>query len=301
MSYNIAVLGCYRIVVTMETGVVYIGDFTLHDVGAGSKRCYVRDILVHTDPGQDKPVIIIADGENKELRTYDLSSWQCVSQCTTPDRPVCLYVSDGDAYLQCRDGSLYHILSVRPLTMSKPPHGFVPWADYYNCISHLGPGRLVGVSSNPPRVIHIVDLHGQYISDRTYGEYRFTEPRGVVCAGQRVVVTGRGVGRCLGREWKDRFRVVCLEESAWRVWIFQWIHNVSGYTHTPVIAPGGGTVIVPCGNPDRIISLSLETGAVLQQVDVAPGCPKLGCGTCVYGGSLLVGCGNVVVEFSLQG
>jgi hypothetical protein len=281
------------------------GDFIQHDVSGGSKRCWVNDMLVHTDPGQDMPVIIIADGRNKELRTFDLSSWQCVSQCTMPATPTrCLYESDGAAYLYCGYGSLYHILSAQPLTISTSPHGRVTWEEgEYTCVSHLGPGRLVAVSPDPPAV-HVINIHGRQLADSTTcGEYRFTEPHRVVCAGRRVVVSGEGEGRCLGRELDNGERVVCLEESAGS-WSVQWMHDVvSGYPLTPVISPGGGTVIVPCnGSGGSIVSLSLETGAIVQQVDVSPGCPTKGWGNCIYGGRLLVGCegAGVVVEFSIQ-
>jgi hypothetical protein len=278
----------------MET--VSSGDFIQHEVSVGNKGRYVEHILVHTDPGQDKPAIITADFANNELRTYDLTSWQCVSQCTTPARPMCLYESDGGAYVHCVDGSLYNISSIRPLTISTSPHGHVTGVKYYDCISHLGPGRLVAVFKLIPAV-HVIDLYGRQLADlTTCGGYRFTDPCSVVCGGGRVVVTGEGKGCC-------RSRVVCMEESAGS-WSVRWMHDVvGGYTRIPVITPGGGTVIVPCqGYPDCIVSLSLETGAVLQEVDVAPGCPVLGRGTCVYGESLQVGCGQeVVVEFSLQG
>jgi hypothetical protein len=290
----------------METGVVSSGNFIKHDVSGGRNTVEVLDILVH--PGQDKPVIIIADNQNNELRTYDLTSWQCVSQCTTPDMPMCLYESDGDVYLHCWDGSLYNILSVRPLTITTSPHGHVTGKEYYYCISHLGSGRLVAISPEPLSAVHVIDLHGRQFTDlTTCGGYSFTGPCGVVCDGRRVVVTGRGEGSCLGREWANRDRVVCLEESA-GTWSVQWMHDVDVVDvilRTPIIiAPGGGTVIVPCyWYPDRIVRLSLETGAVVQRVHVAPGCPDLGMGTCVYGGSLLVGCGEtgVVVEFSILG
>jgi hypothetical protein len=166
-------------------------------------------MLVHTDP-QDKPVIVIAivDGENNGLGTFDLSSWQCVSQCTTPDMPWCLYESDGAAYLHCRDGSLHHISSVLPLTISKSPQGQVTVVEYYNCISHLGPGRLVAVSNLPPSV-HVIDPNGRQLADlSTCGLYKFTYPCGVVCGGGRVVVTAHGEGSCLGREWQYGRRVV---------------------------------------------------------------------------------------------
>jgi hypothetical protein len=71
--------------------------------------------------------------------------------------------------------------------------------------------------------------------------------RGVVCGGSRLVVTAEGEGTCLGREWENRGRVVCLEESKGS-WSVQWMHDVADlYPRTPVITPGGGTVIVPCG------------------------------------------------------
>jgi hypothetical protein len=290
----------------MET--VSSGVFIRHGVSGDNNGCNVIDILVHTDPGQDKPVIIIADMENNELRTFDLSSWQCVSHCTTPSiswclyKQWCLYESDGDVYLHCCNGSLYNISSVRPLTISTSPNGHIPGVTCYYYISHLGPGRLVAVCPFPPAV-HVIDLHGRTITDiTTCGGYRFRMSRGVVCGGGRVVVTGKGFGSCLGREWEKEERVVCIEESAGS-WSVQWMHDVvDGYTRTPVITSGGGTVIVPCGHPDRIVSLSLETGAGVQQVDVAQGCPKLRLGTCISGKSLLVGCGRAgVVEFSLQG
>jgi hypothetical protein len=172
--------------------IVSSGDFIQHDVSRDSRACWVTDMLVHTNPGQDKPVIIIADDSNNELRTYDLTSWQCVSQCTTPTTPSCLYESDGDAYLHCEDGSLYHIVSVRPLTISTSPHAHVTRVEYYNCISHLGPGRLVAVSDSPPS-LHLIDLHGHQLDDLTRcGGYNFTGQYGVVCAGRRVVVSGGG-------------------------------------------------------------------------------------------------------------
>jgi hypothetical protein len=301
----------------METGIVSSGNFIQH--ATTRDRSYGRGILlVH------KPVIIIADDMNKELKTYDLTSWQCVSQCTTPSHPLCLYESDGDVSLYCSDGSLYNISSVQPLTISTSPHGHVTGvkcssssfyrfrlalrlarrrtACSYWCISHLGPGRLVAVSSFPSSV-HVITPDGRQLADlTTCGGYRFTKPIGVVCGGGRVVVTGECEDPCLGREWEDEYRVVCIGESA-GTWSVQWMHHVaSGYPYTPVITPGGGTVIVPCnGSPGCIVSLSMDTGAVIQQVDVAPGCPELGMGTCVYDGSLLVGCwGTYVVEFSLQ-
>jgi hypothetical protein len=275
------------------------GDFIQHDVIGDGNACWVIDMLVHTDPGQDKPVIIMADSRNEELRTYDLTSWQCVSQCTTASRPWCMYESDGGAYVQCEYGSLYRIVSVRPLTLST--HGHVTGVECYDCISHLGSGRLVAVSPHKPAV-HIIDLHGRQLADlTTCGEYRFTGPWGVVCGGSRVVVSVRDEGNCLGREWHGNSRVVCLEESAGS-WSVQWMYDAR-FTTTPVITPGGGTVIVLCGtSPTSIVSLSLETGAVIQQVDVSPGCPELGSGTCIYGGSLLVPCAHGgVIEISLQG
>jgi hypothetical protein len=305
----------------MET--VYSGDFIQHDVSRGNTRCNVMDILVHTDPGQEQPLIIIADGKNYELRSYDLTSWQCLSQCTTPTRPRCLYESDGYVYLYCGsawDGSLYDIVSVRPLAISTSPYGHVTRVDYYDCISHLGPGRLVATCFDPSAV-HVINLNGLQLTDLTNitdlteitdltdltrcREYSFSGLKGVVCGGGRVVVAGEGGGSFLGREWKhSRNCVVCIEESA-GAWSVQWMYDVvHGYPIMPVIMPGGCTVIVTCrGPPDRIVSLFLETGAVVQQVDVAPGCPGLSWGTCVYGGSLLVGCydAGVVVEFSLQG
>jgi hypothetical protein len=305
----------------MET--ISSGEFTIHDVNRRSDDMFsVSGVLIHTDPGQDKPVIIIADSVNNELLTFDLTNWQCVSQCTTPNMPVCLYESDGDAYLHCRDGCMYHISALHPLTISTSPHGHVTGVEYYNWISHLGPGRLVGVSQSP-HAVHVITHDGRQLDDlTTCGGYRFIGTGGVVCAGCRVVMSGEGKGSCLGREWNRETRVVCVEESAGS-WSVQWIHDVSGYPLTPVIIPWGGTVIVPCGggeeledacfsrgisgsgggtSPQSIVSLSLETGAVVQQVDVAQGCPKLGSGTCIYGGSLLVRCGNAgVVQFSLQG
>jgi hypothetical protein len=179
----------------------------------------------------------------------------------------------------------------------------------------------VAVCYNKPPAVHVIDLHGLQLADiTTCGGYRFTEPRGVVCGGGRVVVIGRGKGKCLDREWERVERVVCVVESAGS-WSVQWMHDVMsryplhpvispsggtvimvGFARNPVIAPGGVTVIVPCRDPRRIVSLSLVTGAVVQQVDVAPGCPRLGPGTCIYGERLLVGCFPlVVVEFSLQG
>jgi hypothetical protein len=305
----------------MESGIVSSGDFIEHNVEDGGNRdCNVNGMLVHTFPGQDKPVVILAHGYTAELRKYDPTSWQCVSQCTTPagtdtselktselEIPCCLYQSDGEAYVHCEDGSLHRIVSVDTLTISTSPHGHVTGDSYYECISHLCPGRLVAVSGYPP-VVHVMDLHGRQLTDLTIcGGYSFTEPCGVVCDGRRVVVTGRGEGSCLGREWDDRERVVCVEESA-GAWSVQWMHDVDGYFSTsPIIAPGVGTVIVPYqGSPgriQRIVSLSLETGAVVQQVDVSPGCLDLGCGTCIYGGSLLISCEetDVVVEFSLVG
>jgi hypothetical protein len=107
------VLICYRHIVTMET--VCNGDFLKHDLIGGKEKCWVKDILVHTDPDQDEPVVIIADVQNNELRTFDVSSWQCVSRCTTPSQPVCLYESDGGAYVHCMNMALYQISSVRPL------------------------------------------------------------------------------------------------------------------------------------------------------------------------------------------
>jgi hypothetical protein len=296
----------YRLAVTMETGVVSSGDFIQHEVIGSIDGPWVTitDMLAHTVPGQDTPVIIIADDKNNELMAFDLISWRCVSQCTTPAIPRCLYESEGDVSLHCDDGSLYKISSVRPLTISTSPHGHAEW-DYY-CISNLGSGRLVAVSPFPPAV-HVIDLHGRLLADlATCGGYSFIVARGVVCGGGRVVVSGTGRGRCLGREWEIEERVVCMEESA-GAWSARWMHDVvDGNTLTPIITPGGGNVIVPCesefGCPCSIVSLSMETGAVLQQVDVAPGCPTLGIATCVYGGCLLVGCGDgVVVEFSLLG
>jgi hypothetical protein len=231
--------------------------------------------------------------------TFDLTNWQCVSQCTTPDIPLCLYESDGDAYLHCLDGCMYHISSLHPLTISTSPHGHVTGVKYYNRISHLGPGRLVGVSEHPPAV-HVITPDGRQLADlTTCGGYRFTHARGVVCAGRRVVVSGMGEGNCLGQEWNRENRVVCLEESAGS-WSVQWMHEVvNRYRCCPVIAPRGGTVILPC--LARIVILSLETGAVVQQVEVPEGCPALGYGTCIYGMSLLVGCWeHGVVEFALQ-
>jgi hypothetical protein len=294
----------------MET--VSSDDFIKHDISVDSKVCYVYDIILHKDPCQEKPVIIIAT--NNELRTFDLTSWQCVSQITTPNTSACLYESDGAARMgPCRDGSQYNIVSVCPLTISTSPHRHVTGVGYYNCISHLGPGRLVAVSPDQPAV-HVIDPHGRQLANLTTchaygGWYSFTEPVGVVCDGRRVVVTGEGFGNCLGRKGETEDRVVCVEESAdsWSVrWMYD-VHRMYGSTGTPVISTGGSTVIVPTdgmeGLSGRIVSLSLETGAMVQQVDVSPDCPELGRGTCVYGESLLVGCGyaGVVVEFSLQG
>jgi hypothetical protein len=278
------------------------GEFTIHDVRGGRNECDIYDILVHTDPDRDKPVIITADDSNNELRTYDLTSWQCVSRCRTPSTPRCLYESDGDVYLHWEDGSV-HIVSLRPLTISTSPHARVTGVEGYEFISHLGPGRHVAVSDS--NSIHMIDLHGRQLADlTTCGGYRFTWPQGVVCAGRRIVVTGTGKGNCLGREWDNGERVVCVEESVGS-WSVQWMHDVvDGDPRNIVVVPGGDTVIVPCGgSPGRIVSLSLETGAVIQQVGVAPFCPKLGWGTCIYGGRLIAGCSNAgVVEFSfLQG
>jgi hypothetical protein len=276
------------------------GDFFKHDLRGGREKCWVTDILVHTDPVQNKPVVIIADDQNYELRTYDLASWQCLSQCTMPAIPMSLYQSDGGVYVHCNDGTLYQISSVSPLAISTSPHGHVTGVRrHYNCISHLGPGRLVAVCHNSPPAVHVIDLHGRQLADiTTCGGYHLTNPRGLVCGGGRVVVIGWGKGKCLDREWDSGKRVVCAVEGVGS-WSVRWMHDVFGFPLHPVISPGGGTVIVPCR--DRIVSLSLETGAVVQQVYVAPGFPDLGLATCIYGERLLVGCCNVVVEFSLQG
>jgi hypothetical protein len=284
----------------MET--VSSGEFTMHTNASGD--FHVTEMLVHTDPGQDKPVILTTECGNYELRTYDPTSWQCVSKCALPEKPFCLYESDGEEYVHCEDGYLYHIVSVRPITISTSPLGHVSGVELYDCKSYLGPGRLVAVSEDSS-LVHVIDLHGRQLADlTTCGEYRFTGPYSVVNAGGRVVVTGPGDGTCLGREWENMYRVVCVEESAGS-WSVQWMHD-GVFPRDPVIAPGGCTVIVPYrGPPDRIVSLSLETGAVVQQVDVAPGCPELGYSTCIYGESLLVTCGDIhiggIVEFSLQG
>jgi hypothetical protein len=92
----------------MET--VSSGDFIHHDVSRDSNECWVTDMLVHTDQGQDKPVIIIADRGNNELRTFDKDREQCVSQCTTPSPPMCMYELDGSSYLHCQGGSLHRIV-----------------------------------------------------------------------------------------------------------------------------------------------------------------------------------------------
>jgi hypothetical protein len=154
-------------------------------------------------------------------------------------------------------------------------------------------------SYDNPAAVHVIDLHARQLADiTTCGGYHFTKPRGVVCGGGRVVVIGWGKGKCLDREWDRGERVVCVKESVGS-WSVQWMHDVVGFLHNPIISPGGGTVIVPCR--DRIVSLSLETGSVVQQVKVSRGCPELGHGTCIYGERLLVNGCNVVVEFSLQG
>jgi hypothetical protein len=205
------------------------------------------------------------------------------------------------SFVNFADGTIYQISSVRSLAISTSPHGHVTGVESYDCISHLGPGRLVAVYSCNPQAVHVIDLHGRQLADiTTCGGYHFTSPDGVVCGGGRVVVTGRGKGKCLDREWDSRKRVVCVKENVGS-WSVQWMHDVPGYPRTPVMSPGGGTVIVPCRDPVRIVSLSLETGAVVQQVDVSRGCPVLGFGTCIYGERLLLNCCNVVVEFSLQG